>query len=66
MTTDEQIKCFGSTIESMDTEWSEKSSSDKMYIKCIMSDVQEMILNKQDELARQCLNKAKYFMDKFS
>lgn len=62
MTNDEQVKCFGSTTQQLDETWNDKLSSDNIYLQAILSDVQEMILLGQDETARQCLNKVKYYI----
>lgn len=58
----EQIKMFGSTTAQLDEEWSNKLSSDRIYLQSMLSDVQEMIVLNKDEAARQVLNKAKYFI----
>lgn len=62
LTDEEQTKMFGATVKQLDEEWTEKLSSDRIYLQSMLSDVQEMILLKKDETARQVLNKAKYFI----
>ena len=66
MTREEQIKCFGETIESMESILNRGHFFNvrdvQMYVMGIISDAQHMVEAGQYETARQFMNKAKWYL----
>lgn len=67
MTQEQQIKCYGQTIDALKeerAEMKERHTSTEMYVTCILSDAQHVMAMGDLETARQYMNKAKWFLNK--
>lgn len=60
-----QIKMFGETVKEFNEAFNSGGDTDKlMYAMSILSDAQEVMAMGQTEVARQFINKSKYFISK--
>jgi hypothetical protein len=65
MTQEQQIKCYGQSLESLKEERAELAknfNTTEMYVASILSDAQETLARGNAEYARQLMNKAKWFL----
>lgn len=65
MTREQQVGCFGCTLEEVDSIVKGALSSPSMLVMGMMSDAQEEIARGMSEEARQTLNRAKYIVSEY-